>query len=100
MSAPSSFEIAQHAARRMCVQPKTWCDTPRCFTRQQYAEWKSLLHQSLGRGEILTVCDDCTPAYEAHQRHAGRCEKAAWTAFVFGKPDTRFSEGKPHATEH
>jgi hypothetical protein len=85
--------MAQHAARRMCVQPKTWCDTPRCFTRQQYAEWKSLLHQSLGRGEVLRICDDCTPAYEAQQRALQRCEKSAWSDFVFGKLNKRFPEG-------
>lgn len=79
----------------MMSYPKSPHDTPRCFTREQYAQWKSMAHQSLGRGEVLTICDDCTPAFEAAQRACQRCEKAAWTDFVFGKPDKRFPEGSP-----
>jgi hypothetical protein len=77
------------------IYPKTWSETPRCFTFVQYEEWKSMIRQSLGRGETLTVCDDCTPQFEAQQRALCRCEKAAWTDFVFGKPDNRFFEGGP-----
>ena len=77
----------------MRVQPKTPFDTPRCFSPQQYTEWKCFMRQSLGRGEVLRICDDCTPEFEASQRACGRCEKAAWSDFVFGKPDKRFPLG-------
>ena len=79
----------------MRVQPKTPFDTPRCFTPEQYAGWKSLARQSLGRGEVLRICDDCTPSYEAQQRACQRCEKAAWSDFVFGRPDQRYPGRSP-----
>ena len=74
------------------IRAKTPWDVPRCFTDAQYRDWKSMAHQSLGRGEVLTICDDCTPAYEAQQRACQRCEKAAWSDFVFGKHDSRHAQ--------
>jgi thioester reductase-like protein len=84
----------------MISYPKTPFDVPRCFTPREYYDWKLMMRQSLGRGETLTVCDDCTPAFEAQQRALCRCEKAAWRDFVFGKPEKRCTEGEQHATQH
>ena len=61
---------------------KTTFDTPKCFeTRHQMDQWR---HTAKFVNEVSRICDDCSLSYEAQMRAKDRCEKAQWTAVIFG----------------
>lgn len=48
-------------------------EKPPCFnSEREYEEWKALLVRSREKG--VTICDDCTKAYETRMKADGRCK--------------------------
>jgi len=68
-------------ARRIFF-PVTYDDVPRCFTVEEFVEWKMLAKLA---GEASTICDDCTMEYQNKMIRAGTCRKDSWETLKFGK---------------
>lgn len=72
-------------ARRVYF-PVTYYDIPRCFSEEQFVEWKELAKMA---GDASTICDDCTMEYQNKMIRAGTCRRESWEALKFGRRASR-----------
>jgi len=72
-------------ARRIFF-PVTYYDIPRCFSEEQFFEWKELANMA---GDTLAICDDCTMEYQNKMIRAGTCRRNSWEVLKFGGRPSR-----------